>query len=854
MKRFLLSLVCFLSVGHICLFANVQYYLSAAPNSILVNNTNTEQGKYIAGDESTNKGKIVIYPLGTNNPTPTQGRYYFLALPAPGYEFSQWNDGKSENPRIVDLKDSYWNTYFGENETYELTASFTKRDCTSLEIEKTTCAGSISIAKATDAADDCDCKYTITATPSDGFGLMDWSDGVKEAIRTVDLNQVDNQTFVARFVKNTCTNFNTTVNDIITGTAGKINITKAANTCDYTLAAVANEGYHFVQWSDGAPSEEVPTGEGTYYTRVVKTSDALNYQALFQKDPIDVIYWVGGVTGQETNWDIRGNWRYIDKNGTVQNLTCDQPLAESLKAIIPAATNSKYKTDLGIEGVTYFPIIPTEVDENGVRTPNHLYADQIYIEYGGGLKGVENLTQQDKKKYNKGVMDMVASRKEWILVGTVIQPFENGESGNVRNVISGDYYIAEQKPHVYMHQAYLDGSNNVQWGTSFPNLDVTVNCDQVFAIQVPDMYGPYKLPANMYYNYMENNPSMQDDGDAPKTFTFTGRFYNDQQYTTYYGLKPGQPNLICNTYPCNIDPNKVPDGTVQVFNYKPENDAKTSASGSFGEANGNHIKPQHGFVYTPNEGITTLTITADMLVDGNTRFRSAAASNPYCYVAVNNAQSATHEGSYVKVTYNTEANYHSFDLNHDAPKVFVATTTVPDLYIEQFDKKWASLHVPQAESYLPLGVEVKSDMPLTFSVMDAQGYERILLEDKATGMQYDLLQGKVQLSNLPAGTYENRFYLFTQVAYSEDEDIPTDITDVAIAKGIQASLHNSLVTASAIGGETLKEAQISNLTGVTTTVALSGQYQQFALPQVAGVYIVRLLGEETQYTFKAIVK
>lgn len=358
----------------------------------------------------------------------------------------------------------------------------------------------------------------------------------------------------------------------------------------------------------------------------------------------------------------------------------------------------------------------------------------------------------------------------------------------------------------------------------------------------------------MHYNYLEPNADMQNDGDRPKTYTFTGRFYNDQQYTTYYGLKPGQPNLLCNTYPCNIDPNKVSDGTVQVFNYKPENEAKASASGSFGDANGNHIKPQHGFVYTPAEGVTTLTITADMLVDGNTRFRSAAASNPYCYVAVNNAQSATHEGSYVKVTYNTEANYHSFDLNHDAPKVFVATTTVPDLYIEQFDKKWAGLHVPQAESYLPLGIEVKSDMPLTFSVMDAQGYERILLEDKATGMQYDLLQGKVQLNNLPAGTYRNRFYLFTQAAYVEDDDITTNIAETAVEPGVHASYQNQLVTATALGNETLKEAHISNLIGVTQRIALSGQYQQFALPQAAGVYIVRIQGEQTQYSFKAIVK
>lgn len=842
MKRFFTSLVLFLSVGSACLLASdTWYYLSETTQNDLT--WDASAGKYTAGTDATNKGQIVVYPLGTNNPTPTQGRYYFLALPAAGYEFSTWSDGETENPRIVDLKDSYWNTYFGENETYELTASFTKRACTELVVEKTTCAGSISVAKATDAADDCDCKYTLTATPSGGYGLMDWSDGVKEATRTVDLNQVDNQTFVARFVRNTCFDENDSYSQVMSGIGGNINVAKEAGTCEKTLTANANEGYTFIKWSDGV----------TDATRTVGTSDAVTFQAFFQKDPIDVIYWVGGVAGEETNWDVRENWRYIDKNGTVQTPACEQPFTAALKVIIPAATNSKFNEALGISGITYFPIIPTQVDENGVRTPNHLYADKIYIEYGGALKGVENLTQNSEKKYNAGEIDMVATRKEWILVGTVVQPFVNGESGDVRNVISGDYFIAQQKPHVYMHQAYFN-EDEVNWHTSFPDLDVTVNCDQVFAIQVPDMYGPYKLPAAMHYAYMEPNEDMKNDGDRPKTYTFTGRFYNDQQYTTYYGLKPGEPNLICNTYPCNIDPTRVPNGTVQVFNYKPENDAKTSASGSFGDPNGNPIKPQHGFVYTPNTGITTLTITADMLVDGNTRFRSATAVNPYCYVAVKNSQSETHEGSYVKVTYDTEAHYLSFDLNHDAPKVFVATPTVPDLYIEQFDKKWASLHVPQAESYLPLGVEVKNDMPLTFSVMDAKGYDRILLEDKATGQVYDLLQGAVQLTNLPAGTYQNRFYLFTQVAYSEDEDVPTDITDVVVEKGIQGSFHNQLVTATALGGETLKEAQISNLTGVTTTIALSGQYQQFALPQVAGVYIVRLLGEETQYTFKAIVK
>ena len=387
MKRFLLSLVLFVSVGSALLLANgTWYYLSGTNTNSL--NWDESAGKYIAGEDATNKGQIVAYPLGTNNPTPTQGRYYFLALPAPGYQFSAWSDGKTENPRIVDLTDSYWDSYFGTGEEYELTATFTKRTCTELVVEKTTCAGSISVAKATDAADDCDCKYTITATPSSGFGLMDWSDGVKEATRTVDLNQVDNQTFVARFVRNTCADYDLSISSIMEGNGGKISIYKEAGTCDQTLTAQANEGYTFIKWSDGL----------TDPTRTVTTTDALTYQAFFQQAPIDVIYWVGGVSGQETNWDVRENWRYIDSQGAVKTPTCDQPFTATLTAIIPATTNSKYNTALGITGVTYFPIIPTEVDENGVRTPNHLYASQVYIEYGGGLKGVENQRKEIQQR------------------------------------------------------------------------------------------------------------------------------------------------------------------------------------------------------------------------------------------------------------------------------------------------------------------------------------------------------------------------------------------------------------------------------------------------------------------------
>ena len=86
------------------------------------------------------------------------------------------------------------------------------------------------------------------------------------------------------------------------------------------------------------------------------------------------------------------------------------------------------------------------------------------MEYGASLRGVENLGAGNGSHYDETTTGFTAQRDQWILVGTVVKPFD--ENGNTRNIKSGDYFITGQTPHVYMHYAYMDG-NTAKWSEPF---------------------------------------------------------------------------------------------------------------------------------------------------------------------------------------------------------------------------------------------------------------------------------------------------------------------------------------------------------------------------------------------------
>ena len=147
------------------------------------------------------------------------------ATPNAGYYFVQWSDGNKDNPREITVTD---------NAAY--TAEFALKQFTvSTDAENGTVTGAGTYAYGT--------KATLTATPNDGYYFVQWSDGNKDNPREVTVNQ--DSTFTAEFALKQFTVSTDAENGTVTGAGTYAYGTKA------TLTATPNDGYYFVQWSDG---------------------------------------------------------------------------------------------------------------------------------------------------------------------------------------------------------------------------------------------------------------------------------------------------------------------------------------------------------------------------------------------------------------------------------------------------------------------------------------------------------------------------------------------------------------------------------------------------------------------------
>ena len=566
------------------------------------------------------------------------------------------------------------------------------------------------------------------------------------------------------------------------------------------------------------------------------------------------IIWNGNVS---TDWDNRNNW--YKPNG--QLVTCVDILTEDLEVVIPAPNTTKYPVPEG--GVLQYPKLPNIVEDADFSTeratdwfgeevtagkgqiskPTQI-ANSITMEYGAALIGVEQLAQEGKtERYSQASTELIVPRSKWILVGPIIRPFDS--KGQARDMVSGDYFIEKQEPHVWMHEATMNATN-VAWKNPFPDLNITVPANKVFAIQIADMYGTgFMLPAEIYNEIAGTSY----DGTKPIQYTFTGRFTNEGALPKYSGLTAGQPALLNNSYPANINIDVMTSktgGTVQIYDYYDKSFRSAKAT--------ELIIAQHGFVYTPSKS-GDLTIPAEAFEVSNTEHRSGLEILAKASVKVSNEKAQASSTVNVTVDWLKEdvINYDT-----DAPKVFNAQETkLPDLYIMRYSEKWAGVRVPSYDEAIPLGIRVSSaDQVFTISLDDAKDLGSVILEDRYEGKNYNLLAGETcTVDNLEVGDCEGRFFLNLGEAQEElPDDTPTDVEELPSDSGISIIGKKDGVVISCSSDIELQTIIINDMSGKSATFQVSGQYTEINLPVAQGVYTVKVIGDTASKTGKVILK
>ena len=614
-----------------------------------------------------------------------------------------------------------------------------------------------------------------------------------------------------------------------------------------------------------------------YLIGVRPKDDTWTMGAYQSKENIEtkVIYWVG----VSSDWDDRNNWEYeteVDGKMVRQRVSCANILSEDLKVVVEEIGT------LEIAGGRKWPQVPASFTENRTnsqydehvsaglgtgKTPTK-FASTIELEYGAGLRGVENLNDNGTMRYDQAIVHFDAERNKWLLVGPIIRPFDTEKNdGSTRNVNSGDYF-RNFEPQIYMHGTVVDGEN-ISWGKTFGDLNVNVTPDTVFAINASVLYGKYYDTAEDYLKY----EGIKVDDKAPIPYRFTGRFAVEEYKTDdayKYTLKDGagKIHLINNVYPCNLDAKEIERlgyGTVNIYDYVNASFVNTTAT----EASGNvYIKAQNGFVFTPNEG-KQLNLTNDILAEGSTRTRAGEIPLPTFSLNVDNANTTKPGASNIVVRYDEFLGTSEESLLN-TPKVFTRNSDTPEAYIIHNDGKYTRLDAGKEKVTIPLGVRLMKPMNLTFEKVYNEGYDEVVLVDTKTQKFYNLLKRTYTTDVLSTGDTEGRFYLNLTVSGDDDlddegdnpggddivddDDVSTEVEETIEEPQINIyTVDNSIVRVSSVG-TVLKTIYVSDMTGRTDEYSVDGNYVELQLPVSSGVYTVTAVGETASKIGKVILK
>lgn len=205
------------------------------------------------------------------------------ATPNSAYEFKQWDDGVTDNPRVIRVESDKTYTAIFEDivKRVEVVAEPTNGG---------TVTGSGYYPKGT--------EITITATPNDGYNFSRWSDGYTNSSRTITVE--DNITFTAIFTTASETPDKIFVRTSVVASPEDGGIVEGINWAgghynpnDYdvesgtevTLLATPNEGYNFKQWNDGVtdnPRVMIAPREDTTYTAIFEQQEQPTHKTLIR--------------------------------------------------------------------------------------------------------------------------------------------------------------------------------------------------------------------------------------------------------------------------------------------------------------------------------------------------------------------------------------------------------------------------------------------------------------------------------------------------------------------------------------------------------------------------------------------
>ncbi len=194
-----------------------------------------------------------------------QDQVTISATPADCYRFDKWNDGNTDNPRIVTVT---------ENKTY--IAYFAKATYTITKIVNEEQGGIYDqIGGYGPTEVECQESVKLMPIPTEGYHFAGWTDGVHGNPRTVIITQ--DTTFGAEFAKNIYT-ISTGIPYYQDGWGTITGGGEYEHGSTAVITAVPNYGYHFKYWND----------DNTENPRTITATENMYFSAYFAKNTYSI--------------------------------------------------------------------------------------------------------------------------------------------------------------------------------------------------------------------------------------------------------------------------------------------------------------------------------------------------------------------------------------------------------------------------------------------------------------------------------------------------------------------------------------------------------------------------------------
>ena len=200
----------------------------------------------------------------------------------------------------------------------------------------------------------------------------------------------------------------------------------------------------------------------------------------------------------------------------------------------------------------------------------------------------------------------------------------------------------------------------------------------------------------------------------------------------------------------------------------------------------------------------------------------------------------------------------NFNKKLDALKLMNSDSTVPNLFAVSSDAEKLSINalVTPGDTIktIPLGLITKKDGWVSFNAKDIKNIPAgtyVYLSDTKAGVNKDLQKDQLYRLFLPAGDYENRFFLNFS---TKDPAAVTNNTNTTETFGAYSTGGRLFVKANLAAGEKGNLAVLNTLGQIICRQEITGNvYQPVNANFVSGVYIVHFSGAAKNYSKKIFI-